>query len=544
MKILSVDDNAESLYVLAAVLCQQGHEVDTASDGREALALAETGGYDLIISDVLMPRMDGYQLCREVRRHARLCHLPFVFYTATYAQPREASFALGLGADRFLLKPLEPETLLREVEGAVADRRRVVSQPVESEDEAIYLKEYNARLIAQMEARLHALEAANRELRGELETVARRGAAQKLEAVATLAGGIAHEFNNIIAGILGFADLGSETAGENATASTSFRAIRKAGQRGRELVTQVLMFARQGGEPREILDLAAEVRAALDPVAQGLPASIELVVEISGDVPPVVAAAAQVRQVVAQLVSNAQHAIGEKAGSVRVQLTAQRVDEELARRHPGLRVGSYVRLSVSDSGAGVEATAVGRIFDPFFTTKNVGSGTGLGLSVVHGIMQACDGLVAVDTPPGGGAAFHCFFPVLETDGPAAGENVGHGERVLFLDDEPLLAAIGEGYLKKLGYAPVVMRDPAVALAFLRENPCDLVVTDLSMPELSGIDFAREVWALRPEARVVLATCYSATLDAERARTMGFRELLLKPYNIHGLGECVMRALGT
>ncbi len=540
MKILSVDDHAENLSVLGAVLRRQGHTVDAASDGREALQLAETGGYDLIISDILMPRMDGFQLCREVRRHARLRHLPFIFYTATYTDARDESFALSLGADRFLVKPLDPASLVRAIGEVLAAKAAGAPGPAdEIEDEAIYLKEYNARLIAKLEGKMLEIEAANRRLSADSQ----HRQAQKLEAIATLAGGVAHDFNNLLAGITGFADIGLEAASDQHSSAACFRAILKAGRRGIELVQQLNAFARNGDHERQPIGLAEHVGAALDQLRTTLPACIELVTEFAADAPPVLAADAQIRAAVTQLVSNAGDAIGDKPGRILVQTALFPVDLPFAAQHPGLRPGAYVRLSITDNGTGIAAATVGRIFDPFFTTKKFGRGTGLGLSVVHGIMQACDGAVAVDPQPGRGTAVHLFFPVLEKDAPA-GEAVGRGQRVLFLDDEPVLAALGEGYLARLGYAPVAMGDPALALAFFRDNPCDLVVTDLSMPQLSGIDFARELWAIRPETRVVLATNFSATLDAARAREMGFRELLLKPYNIHGLGECVVRALGT
>ena len=542
MKILSVDDHAESLFFLGALLRGHGHTVDTASDGQEALNLAENGGYDLVISDILMPRMDGFQLCRELRRNERHRHLPFIFYTGTSTDSRDESFALSLGADRFLVKPLDPSQLLAEVERVVAEKAaRGPEAAGEIEDEAIYLKEYNARLVAQLEVKMLDLESANQRLAAESQ----RRQAEKLEAIATLGGGIAHDFNNLLAGITGFAHLGMEAASDRASAAACFRAILKAGKRGVDLVSHLITFARNGQPARRFIVLAEHAGAALDQFRPTLPAWIELATEFAPDAPPILAAEAQIHAAVMQLVSNASDALGEKSGRILVQTAGFAIDATFARCHPGLCPGPYVRLSVSDNGAGIAASAVGRIFEPFFTTKGFGRGTGLGLSIVHGIMQACDGFVSVDTQPGTGTTFHLFFPVVQSDATApGGESVGRGQRVLFVDDEPVLAALGEGYLTRLGYAPVAMGDPALALAFFRENPCDLVVTDLSMPQLNGIDFAREVWAIRPETRVVLTTNYSATLDATRAREMGFRELLLKPYNIHGLGECVVRALGT
>jgi signal transduction histidine kinase len=514
--------------------------VDTASDGHEALKLAESGAYDAVISDILMPRMDGFQFCRELRRSERLRHLPFIFYTGIYTDSRDESFALSLGADRFLVKPLDPGHLLAEIARVVAENAaRAPGPAAEIEDEAIYLKEYNARLIAKLEAKMLDLEAANQRLAAD----AQLRQAQKLEAISTLAGGIAHDFNNLLAGITGFANLGVEAASDQASTAACFRAILKSGRRGLDLVNHLLTFARSGEAERRLIVLAEQAGAAVDQLRSALPAWIELATDFAADAAPVLVAEGQVHTTVAALVSNASDAIGEKPGRIFVQAAPFAVDAGFARIHPGLCPGPYLRLSVTDSGTGIDPAVIGRIFDPFFTTKEFGRGTGLGLSVVHGIMQACDGAIAVDTQPGRGTTVHLFFPAVDRNAPA-GERVGRGQRVLFLDDEPVLAALGEDYLSRLGFAPVAMGDPALALGFIRENPCDLVVTDLNMPHLSGIDFAREVWAIRPETRVVLATGFCATLDAHRAREMGFRDVLLKPYSIHGLGECVVRALGT
>ena len=540
MKILTVDDHAESLFLLGALLRGHGHEVDTASDGHEALKLAESGAYDAVISDILMPRMDGFQFCRELRRSERLRHLPFIFYTGIYTDSRDESFALSLGADRFLVKPLDPGHLLAEIARVVAENAaRAPGPAAEIEDEAIYLKEYNARLIAKLEAKMLDLEAANQRLAAD----AQLRQAQKLEAISTLAGGIAHDFNNLLAGITGFANLGVEAASDQASTAACFRAILKSGRRGLDLVNHLLTFARSGEAERRLIVLAEQAGAAVDQLRSALPAWIELATDFAADAAPVLVAEGQVHTTVAALVSNASDAIGEKPGRIFVQAAPFAVDAGFARIHPGLCPGPYLRLSVTDSGTGIDPAVIGRIFDPFFTTKEFGRGTGLGLSVVHGIMQACDGAIAVDTQPGRGTTVHLFFPAVDRNAPA-GERVGRGQRVLFLDDEPVLASLGEDYLSRLGFAPVAMGDPALALGFIRENPCDLVVTDLNMPHLSGIDFAREVWAIRPETRVVLATGFCATLDAHRAREMGFRDVLLKPYSIHGLGECVVRALGT
>ena len=559
MRILSADDKPENLYMLEALLRGHGHSVDSASNGLDALKLAERGVYDLIISDILMPRMDGFQFCRELKKDARLRHVPFIFYTATYTDPKDASLALSLGADRFLIKPLEADALIREIGEVVAHKVPLDPQAVaEPEDESIYLKEYNARLIAKLEKKMLDLEAANALLQEDITQRERTAVerlrieeklrqAQKLEAIGTLAGGIAHDFNNILAGIIGFADLGIQDAANPAAATANFTEILKAGGRARDLVRQILAFSRHRDQDRKPLDLEENVRDALRLLRATLPATVEIISEFEPGTPKVLADSVQIHQIVTNLATNAWHALGDRTGHIRVQLSIFAVDADFAHTHPDLRPARYVRLSVSDNGCGMDSATAARIFEPFFTTKEPGRGTGLGLSVVHGIMKSCDGAISVYTKPGDGTTFHLYFPALDFDAPGSTEAepaliAGSGQRVLFIDDEPVLNLLGERFLTRLGYVPVIERDAIAAIARFREQPFDLVITDLTMPQLSGIDLARRLWEIRPGTRIILTTGYTATLDTPRAREIGFRELLLKPYSIQALGDCLQRAL--
>ncbi|HSI11623.1 MAG TPA: response regulator [Chthoniobacter sp.] len=559
MKILSVDDKSENLYMLEALLRGHGHEVDSASDGHRALQLAECAQYDLIISDILMPRMDGFQLCRELKKDKRLRDIPFIFYTATYTDPRDAAFALSLGADRFLVKPLEPEVFIKTVEEVMAQKgaaRPVTSTEADSEDEAIYLKEYNARLITKLEKKMLDLEAANRALIDDIEDRERSARermrledklrqAQKMEAIGTLAGGIAHDFNNILAGIIGFAELGLQEVTNPLSADQHFREILKAGKRARDLVRQILSFSRQREQDRQPIELGETVTEALKLLRATIPVSIDIVSKIEEPTPTVLADSTQVHQIVTNIVTNAWHAIGNKPGVITVRLSNLLVDEDFALGNPDLRPGRYVRLSISDNGNGIPPEMLGRIFEPFFTTKGPDEGTGLGLSVVHGLMKSFDGSITVYSNPGEGTTLNLYFPALEFAATASKPEeipapLGHGERILFVDDEAVLTMLGGRFLSRLGYTAVTQTDPRAALALFREENFDLVITDLTMPHFSGVEFARCLWELRPETRVLLTTGYSATLDNKRARELGFTELLLKPYTVHGLGDALQR----
>ena len=563
MKILSVDDKPENLYMLEALLRGYGHEVNSASDGRLALQMAGSDHYDLIISDILMPKMDGFQLCRELKKDARLSQIPFVFYTATYTDPRDAAFALSLGADRFLVKPLEPEEFVKAIQEVVEQKAKIEPRPgIEevAEDEAIYLKEYNARLITKLEKKMLDLEAANHALIDDIterERAARERArledklrhAQKMEAIGTLAGGIAHDFNNILAGIIGFAELGLHEVSNPLSADQNFREILKAGKRARDLVRQILAFSRQRDQDRQPLELGETVKEALGLLRATIPVSVEIVAKIEEDTPMVLADSTQVHQIVTNIVTNAWHAIGEKPGIIMVQLGNFQVDFDFAHANPDLRPGRYVRLSISDSGSGIPTEVLGRIFEPFFTTKAPDEGTGLGLSVVHGLMKSFDGAITIYSNPGEGTTLNLYFPALEFGATATrpeelDEALGHGERILFVDDEPVLTMLGGRFLTRLGYLPITQSDPRAALALFKDQEFDAVITDLTMPHFSGIEFARCLWELRPETRVLLTTGYSATLDAGRARDLGFCELLLKPYTVQALGEALQSALSS
>ncbi|HEX8312571.1 MAG TPA: response regulator [Chthoniobacteraceae bacterium] len=559
MRVLSVDDKDENLYMLEALLRGHGHQVDSASNGVEALKLAERGVYDLIISDILMPGMDGFQLCRELKKDRRLGAIPFIFYTATYTDPRDAAFALSLGADRFLIKPVEPEILIRhavevaESGGSLPKAQETTPAP----DETIYLKEYNTRLIAKLEQKSLDLEQTNRALQADILERQRTEAerqhleqqlrqSQKLEAIGTLAGGIAHDFNNILAGIIGFAELGIAERNID-EAHAHLQEVLCAGHRAKALVEQILAFSRPREQKRTALQLQHAIPESLKMLRATIPAHIEIRSDLEASAPTILGDATQVHQVLLNLVTNAWHAIGDQPGVVDLKLRTRDLDDDFVHSLPELRPGRYVCLSVKDSGCGINSEMAERIFEPFFTTKEPGKGTGLGLSVVHGIMKASDGAITMQSQPGLGTTFHLYFPAVELEpsqpmqSPAKPPQ-GTGQRILFVDDEVVLTTLGERFLRRLGYVPVTTTGPGTALELFKAQEFDLVITDMTMPQTSGIDLGRQLLELRPGIPVILTTGYSASLDGERVQDLGFKALLLKPYNLQSLGECVQRVL--
>ncbi len=327
-------------------------------------------------------------------------------------------------------------------------------------------------------------------------------------------------------------------------------AVLQGGARAVALVRQILTFSHRQEEQRLPVQLRHLVAEPLNLLRATIPSSIEFEVSLASDLPAVLADATQIHQIVMNLCTNAAHAMKGRPGRLGVRLENFIVDGLMAAQStPGLRAGPYVRLSISDTGCGMSQATLSRIFEPFFTTKAPGEGTGLGLSVVHGIMQSHGGAITVYSTPGEGTVFHLYFPITEDEAvpvedAATATPAGHGERILIVDDEKPLALLGQTILQELGYAVENTTSAVEALALVRDQPAsyDLVVTDLTMPGLLGTDLVRELLFIRPDLPVIIMTGYTATLTEQRVLEMGARALLLKPLTLHLLGVAVHRAL--
>ncbi len=372
--------------------------------------------------------------------------------------------------------------------------------------------------------------------------------AHKLQAIGTLAAGIAHDFNNILAAILGNAELARRDLDAGHPAAESVRGILSAGQRAKDLVRRILLFSRPQEQDLTPIQVGPVVDETVKLLRSTLPAGVELRLEVASDLPLVRADALQLNQVVFNLATNAWHALNEQRGRIDLRLEACRVDRSLGDA-AALRPGPYVRLSVRDNGEGIDATTLGRIFEPFFTTKPPGQGTGLGLSVVHGIVTSHGGTILVDSEPGRGTTFHVYLPASPDDAePTAAEPAlvmappGHGAHILYIDDEAPLVALAVRALTRMGYRVTAETHPAQAIELFRANPrsFDIVITDLNMPGMSGLDVARHVMAIQPDTAVVLLSGYLAAVDLAGSAALGVREVVLKPTSFAELGNVVHR----
>ena len=359
--------------------------------------------------------------------------------------------------------------------------------------------------------------------------------AQKLEAVGTLAGGIAHDFNNILAGILGYGEMAKEQCEPGSMLYQDLEEIIKAGSRASDLVQQILTFSRQAEEDYLPVQLQFILKESLKMLRASLPATINIRQAINTDCPPILADPTQLQQIIINLCTNAKHAMAD-GGTISVsleQIELPQDDIPLAQA----TAGPYLQLQVSDTGHGMDQQTISKIFEPFFTTKEVGEGTGLGLSVVHGIVKRHHGQLLVESEPEQGATFRIFFPVTSlNDGqpehdmtPAVQVASGH-EAVLVVDDEQMVVSVLSRTLQKAGYQVEGFTNSKEALHHWQENMelYDAVITDMTMPEVTGVELAMTMLRQRPQLPIILATGFSESMDKEQAQAIGIRQYIMKP----------------
>ncbi len=382
--------------------------------------------------------------------------------------------------------------------------------------------------------------------RGRLEQRLRQ--AEKMEAVGRLAGGIAHDFNNILGGILGYAEMLVDGAQPGSPQKRYAQNVLTAANRAGNLVEQILWYSRSQRGKRIPVELDRIVAETLELVRGSLSGGIRLETELPAKPLFVVGDPTQLHQIMMNLCTNAIHAMAQ-GGTLRVSLQAQEVTEQHVFAHTTLHAGPYARLTVEDTGSGMDASTLARLFEPFFTTKEIGKGTGLGLSLVYGIVTDSSGAIDVKSEPGRGSRFAIYLPRVDSPAVVEGENEapvarGHGERVLVVDDEAALVALTSEVLKRLGYEPVAFADGAAALAGFEAAPqrFDAVIADEVMPGLTGTDLARKLRRHRADLPIVLVSGYIGPIMTERALAAGVDEILKKPVQSRELAAALARVL--
>jgi len=362
-----------------------------------------------------------------------------------------------------------------------------------------------------------------------------------------MSSGVAHDFNNILGAIIGYGELALFDNQEDLTRQ-SIEQILKAGNRAKDLVRQILTFSRQSEQKKIPIRCDQIVKEALKLLRASLPSIIEIREDVAAAAGTIRADPTQIHQVLLNLCTNAHHAMSEKGGVLGITLASVELEDDKVSTFPEAEPGRYVKLTVSDTGHGMDPYTISQIFDPYFTTKEKGVGTGMGLAVVQGIARSHGGAITVSSELEKGTTFDVFFPVIDTEIQYEAEPFvplpTGSERILFVDDEDMLVDLGRQMLGRLGYEVTSGISPVEVLETFRASPdsFDLVVTDMTMPGMTGDELAKELMKIRPDIPVILCTGFSERITTERAKEMGIKELAMKPLVMKYLATTIRKVL--
>ena len=371
---------------------------------------------------------------------------------------------------------------------------------------------------------------------------------QKMETIGTLAGGIAHDFNNILTPILGYTDMAREELPEESNLRFDIEQINNAAQRGKDLVQQILTFSREVDFKKKPIQLQPIVAEALNLLKASFPPSVEIRQQLDPRIGTVLADPTHIHQIVMNLCTNANHAMMKTGGILEIKLDAVNVDQKFAEKIPNLKRGDYIKLTISDTGHGMDIKTKERIFEPFFTRKEVGSGSGLGLSVVHGIINNYGGAIVVNSNPGEGTSFAIYLPRHGADPLDSDESdkkpVKGNEHILFVDDEPEITFMGKKMLENLGYKVSTKSDSMSAFEEFKKDPkkYSLLVTDQSMPNVTGTELATLMKEIRPGLKVIIITGFADNISKEELSQSGISEVILKPMRLDDFSKAIRRVL--
>lgn len=641
--LLVVDDYPLNLSLIVDYLSEFGFQIIIAQTGEEAIELAKSEKPDLVLLDVMLPGINGFETCKRLKSNAETSDIIVIFMTVlTDTEDKVKGF--NLGAVDYVTKPFQQGELLARVtthlrlkaltenleqevnkqtqaltvaneklQRKIEESKKIEEALRESESryraamenandgiaiieggrftffnrqlltilgyahpdeligktvDIIFHPDEKERILKYNELREAGKKAPERyEAKGITKNhrllyfdvsatritykdhyavlafftditkrkllEAQLQQAQKMEAIGTLAGGIAHDFNNILCIISGYAEMVQQD--EHLTVETQdyISEMLVASDRASQLVQQILTFSRQKEVERKPLILSQLVKETLKMLRASLPSTIEIRSNIKDYKSLVMADSTQIHQVLVNLCTNAAHAMQNQVGILEIVLTKELIDGNHSSQ---LKAGPHLKLTITDNGHGIDQNTLERIFDPYFTTKSQGEGTGLGLSVVHGIVTSYGGTVQVESKPDKGTSFHIHLPVIGEQKKVSGpklqlKNLPRGrERILFIDDETLVLSLYGDMLKKLDYAVTATTSSTEAWELFSENPTafDLVLTDLTMPHLTGDMLTQKMLHLRPDIPIIIYTGYSSRFSHEQAIALGAKKYLLKP----------------
>ena len=515
-KILIVDDDPKMTDSLRALLKGRGYEIETTNSSNAALKILKTSDFDLALLDIMMPEMNGFQLMDSLDRE--YMNMLFVIMTGD-ASMESAIEAVRKGASDYIRKPFEPDELLIRIE-------KVLRQKKWSDE----------RKKAQEEKR-------------DLESQLRQS--HKMEAIGTLAGGIAHDFNNMLGIIIGNAELAIEALTEGSQVRQYIKRILAASTRAEEMINRLLRFSRMTELEKRAIKLEEIVGETLNLLRSSLPTNIEIRKEIQDEPFIIHCDPIQINQIILNLCTNAAHAMQQSGGIIRVRLEKDIMYENSKIESSILKREHYCKLIVSDTGHGIDRNIIDRIFDPYFTTKESGKGTGMGLSVVHGIVKSHGGDIKVSSEPAKGTEFCVYLPLADIKTPeqavdATGELVYGKEHVLIVDDEDMIVDIMKEMLEKLGYHVTAFNNSTDALREFQTHSknYDLVITDMTMPGMTGDRLAEEMKKLKTDIPIIICTGFNEAINRAKAEMKGIQGFIMKPVNMTKLSKTIRKVLET
>jgi signal transduction histidine kinase/ActR/RegA family two-component response regulator len=428
---------------------------------------------------------------------------------------------------------------------------------LEKEQEKV--KAANNALEIRVQERTHQLTLANKDLKKEIEIRKHHEKEktklegqllqlQKMETIGTLAGGIAHDFNNILTPILGYTEMALEELSVESVLRYDIEQINSAAIRGKDLVQQILTFSRQVDFDKKPLQLDNVVREVLKLIRASFPSNIEIQQDLDPSCGTVLADSTQMHQIIMNLCTNAYHAMMNNGGVLAVRLDKQPLGAGQVKGLTKIQKGTYVRLTITDTGHGMDKRTIERIFEPFFTKKEVGSGSGLGLSVVHGIVSNYNGTIVVESEPGEGSTFMIYLPQHSELAVSEGEvsqkvKKGKGS-ILFVDDEKEITYMGKRMLESLGYTVDIKSDSKTALEVFKKNPnkYDLLVTDQAMPKMMGTELIGEIKQIRPDLKSIIITGYQDSIPGNAMEQFGISDIISKPLILSEFSELIGKVL--
>ena len=408
--------------------------------------------------------------------------------------------------------------------------------------------ELRANAIKDENGRVVGLVGIHLDITDRLELEKRLQQAQKMESIGTLTGGIAHDFNNIMGIILGNAELALEDVPKWNPGHTNLEEIRKASLRAANIVRQLLSFTRISNQKLQPLEISLVIKDSLKFLRSTIPTTIDIEQNICVTDETILADPTQMNQIMMNLCINASQAMEQTGGKLTIKVENVTLDDNSTRAYPELKKGKYVKVVVSDTGPGIDPKIIDRIFDPYFTTKGVGKGSGMGLSVVHGIVKSHSGSITVDSTLGKGTTFSMLFPLTQEKAAVETETIQEiprgDETILFVDDEISITQMVKRMFERLGYKVQTATTPQDALDRFALNPdhFDLVITDMTMPQMTGVKLSEKLMDIRPDIPIIICTGYSSLVDEEKAKKLGLAAYVMKPIDMKETAQTIRKVL--